>query len=104
MAKDKAQSFRREIKFPNGGLYDSAFGPQNVGFLGRNGPGKCLGIEVYSDRLGYVALSPITSRGEVGRCRIEISDDEATVLDLINALCTVIGAEPRVKAKKAAKG
>lgn len=54
-------------------------------FLGRNGVGKCSGVEVYySDWDNTVTLSPYTSKGEIARCSITIPASE--VKGLIEAL------------------
>lgn len=47
---------------------------KTTGFLGRNGYMKCSGIDL-SSSTDVVTLSPLTSRGDVGRCNIEIPLD-----------------------------
>ena len=47
-------------------------------FLGRNGTGKCIGVHVMKfEHLPNkdIALYPITSKGEDGRCMIQIPDN-----------------------------
>jgi hypothetical protein len=40
-------------------------------FLGRNGTGRCTGIEVFHND-GVVFLRPFTSKNEAGRCEIAV--------------------------------
>ena len=44
---------------------------RTTSFLGRNGHMKCGGIDITSFG-SSVTLSPLTSRGVIGRCNIEI--------------------------------
>lgn len=44
---------------------------QSTNFLGRNGYFKCNGIEVFKDTKS-ILIQPITSKGNTGRCFIEI--------------------------------
>ena len=41
-------------------------------FLGRNGSMKCRGIEVLVGRRGVLCLMPLTSKGDGGRCEIQV--------------------------------
>ena len=58
-------------------------------FIGRNGYFKQRGVSVRSTVGNTVLIEPITSRGTVGRCMIEIPKD--TVPELIKALKDSIG-------------
>jgi len=48
-------------------------------FTGRNGTFKCAGVELidYTDR---VQISPVTSKGNVGRCDIDIPVEDIPAL------------------------
>jgi hypothetical protein len=51
----------------------------NITFQGRNGTGKCAGLEI--GLMGHrVCLSPITSRGKVGNCSIDVPLDKVEYL------------------------
>ena len=41
-------------------------------FTGRNGMGKCHGVEIMSISSDCLMISPITSKGAIGRCDITI--------------------------------
>ena len=56
-------------------------------FLGRNGYYTCTGLYVTENPNGQVWIEPITSKGEVGRCRIEIPVEAIT--EVIAALNSV---------------
>jgi len=46
---------------------------RNTNFTGRNGYMKCSGVEILPLAHGHsVMISPITSKGTVGKCDIEI--------------------------------
>jgi len=46
---------------------------RSTNFTGRNGYSKCSGLDMLPlDHNDSVMLSPLTSRGAVGRCNIEI--------------------------------
>lgn len=50
-------------------------------FKGRNGVMKCSGVEVYrGGDLSTMWLSPLTSRGVVGRCYIEVPVEDIPAL------------------------
>jgi hypothetical protein len=49
--------------------------PTKNEYLGRNGYGKCCGVEIWGD-VETVRISPITSQGGVARCHIEIPNTE----------------------------
>lgn len=53
-------------------------------FLGRNGTMKCGGIEVLPISGGDVCLSPLTSKGAVGRCAIVV--ERESLAELIEVL------------------
>lgn len=60
-----------------------------VNFIGRNGYFKQSGIEVYftgNTNTGKIILQPTTSRGETGRCSVEIP------IENVNALIGVLDA------------
>jgi hypothetical protein len=52
---------------------------RHVTFTGRNGTMKCAGVELmeFDDR---VQISPITSKGDVGRCDIDIPKENVPAL------------------------
>ncbi len=58
---------------------------RKVKFIGRNGCFQCTGVEI-SNIQGVVTIEPITSKGEVGRCQIEIPQE--SVNDFVNAITT----------------
>lgn len=66
----------REIKFD-----------KQTSFLGQDGYYNCTGLFVTENLNGQVWIEPITSKGEVGRCRIEIPVDALT--EVIAALKAV---------------
>lgn len=55
-------------------------------FEGRNGTFKCLGIAI-NDYETYITILPITSKGEIGRCMIDIERDK--IDELIQVLNTI---------------
>lgn len=60
---------------------------QTVSFLGRNGNFKSIGLNVYKYKYSTedkVELTPITSKGLLGRCVIEIPTE--SIPDLIKSL------------------
>ena len=62
---------------------------RTVHFMGRNGYFKQGGVEVYAnDHL--VILQPLTSRGETGRCSIEIPiENVAAVMNALSQLTEI---------------
>lgn len=56
---------------------------------GRNGSLQTTGIEVYEIQGVGVALTPITSRGTRGNCRIEIAYERKTLEQVAQALLDV---------------
>lgn len=86
----------------NGGGFTSTsfnYGRQTA-FLGRNGAFKAVGLEV-SKMNDDIVLEPVTSKGETGRCRIELPD--GNINELINALNMVNGdlaTEEEIQAAK----
>lgn len=63
---------------------------RTVYFMGRNGYFKASGVEIYAyDEV--VILQPTTSRGETGRCSIEIPIEN--VAAVMNALSELTGIE-----------
>ena len=63
---------------------------RNVNFIGRNGYFKASGLDVYANE-SIVIVQPITSKGEIGRCSIEIPIENVTAL--ISHLKTAIGLD-----------
>lgn len=61
-----------------------------VRFIGRNGYLKQSGIYVYANE-SLVILQPITSKGEVGRCSMEIPIEY--VAALVNILSDAAGLD-----------
>lgn len=60
-------------------------------FQGRNGLGRCAGVSVSLSRsLELAVVEPITSRGMVGNCRLEIPMEDIPAV--IEALKKVIDA------------
>jgi hypothetical protein len=59
------KTFDNRISFPSGPTQ----------FLGRNGSGKCVGVNVLHTADNSIMLEPITSRGLIGRCFIEVPDE-----------------------------
>ncbi len=62
---------------------------RNVHFLGRNGDGKCAGFHAepqWSAHGDVVTIAPITSKGEVARCNMQIPIEALD--DVIEALKT----------------
>ncbi len=67
---------------------------QDAKFLGRNGYFKCRGVDVWVDAEdGIVTLTPITSRGERGRCFLEIP--VAKLGELAGALAALSKPKPK---------
>lgn len=63
---------------------------RQTNFTGRNGYMKCGGIEVMGfDHKSMVQVAPITSKGAVGRCDIEIPLEDVPAL--IAALQEIAG-------------
>lgn len=58
---------------------------RNVNFIGRNGAFKCIGLEIANIQ-GVIVIEPITSKGQVGRCQIEIPQE--SVNEVVNAITT----------------
>jgi hypothetical protein len=49
-----------------------------TGFTGRNGTGKCSGIEVFPlETQPDILITPLTSRGELARCDFRIPKCDA---------------------------
>lgn len=57
---------------------------ETTNFTGRNGFMKCSGVEVLPASEGEIILSPLTSKGAVGRCDIWLELE--SVPELITAL------------------
>jgi hypothetical protein len=60
---------------------------QQVTFTGRNGTFKCVGVEVW-ELSNRVTISPITSKGKIGRCDIDIPLENLG--EFINALTDLV--------------
>jgi hypothetical protein len=57
-----------------------------LSFLGRNGSGNCIGIEItHGVEDLHTMIEPVTSKGETGRCRIEVTANKR--LELALELC-----------------
>jgi len=54
-------------------------------FLGRNGAYRSQGIEV-SENVSTLVMTPITTRGRLARCWIELPRDPDALLGVANAL------------------
>jgi len=63
---------------------------RSVNFIGRNGYFKAKGLDLYANE-SIVIFQPITSKGNVGRCSIEIPIEN--VAALMNALSEAAGIE-----------
>ncbi len=63
---------------------------KTVRFIGRNGYFKQSGIEIAANK-NIVILQPTTSKGETGRCSIEIPIEN--VAAVMNALSQLTGVE-----------
>lgn len=75
------------VMFPNGGLLTGgAVKEYQVSAEGRNGYMKQAGVEVFPSPVGVVRLTPINSKGDVGRCCIEIPNDPVVMGQFIEAL------------------
>jgi hypothetical protein len=57
---------------------------RTVQFLGRNGGFKCTGVSALATSDDTLMIEPITSKGDVGRCFIEIPIENVSAF--INAL------------------
>lgn len=56
-------------------------------FTGRNGWFKCCGIEIMNiEHNKSIIISPITSKGSIGRCNIEIPADPDILYELIRTI------------------
>ena len=65
---------------------------ENVTFVGRNGQGKCSGLEILSSTSGdsnrpVKIVTPLTSKGMPAHCLIEIPDDK------IRELCVLLQSD-----------
>ena len=60
------------------------FKSRRTQFLGRNGSGHQTGVSVYGTTGATVIIEPITSKGTVGRCFIEIPKED--IPNFIDAL------------------
>jgi hypothetical protein len=49
---------------------------RTVRFTGRNGTFKAVGLDIFIDKDNVVSLYPITSKGVIGNCRIDIPLEE----------------------------
>jgi hypothetical protein len=59
------------------------FPGNNLHYLGRNGSGKCEGMEVFRTSDGKsIDLFPINSLGDTARCRIELPQDPVALRQL----------------------
>ena len=59
------------------------FPGNNLHYLGRNGSGKCEGVEVFRTSDGKsIDLFPINSLGDTARCRIELPQDPVALRQL----------------------
>lgn len=58
---------------------------RDISFLGRNGFGMTSGLDVMlltvhgKAQDAYVMISPLTSKGDIARCRIDIPADPSTL-------------------------
>jgi len=48
-------------------------------FMGRNGYYHATGIDVSQMSCGLVTLQPITQKGKIGRCAVELPADKETL-------------------------
>lgn len=78
----------KDIFYKNEGRYITHYGyEENAIALGRNGVMKAIGVVLtVGGNDGAVRLEPINSRHHVGRCYIDIPNDEETVKALCKAL------------------
>lgn len=53
-------------------------------FTGRSGSAHCKGVEVMELDRGGVVITPLTSKGLIGKCDIEVP--KSALPELINAL------------------
>lgn len=78
------------VMFPNGGVVTSGEVKEyQTSAEGRNGYMKQSGVEVFASPAGVVRLTPINSKGVVGRGCIEIPNDPAVINEFITALQAV---------------
>src|SRR5690606_1838951 len=81
-----------EVTVEDGSLYETMyFAPDAANMselhsLGRNGLMKTIGIEVDFAHPSILMVSPINSRGDVGRCEIRIPKDRAHIKALMGIL------------------
>lgn len=72
-----------------------------VNFVGRNGYFKSSGLSITTDHLdNLVNIEPITSKGDVGRCRIEIPIEN--IPDIVTTLNNYFGTYKLIKDRTAA--
>lgn len=66
---------------------------KNLVSLGRNGDINTTGLEIFCpiNPPEYVELTPLTSKGLLGRCRIRIPLEQETIQSIINALEEIKG-------------
>jgi hypothetical protein len=62
---------------------------RNVNFIGSNGYFKASGLDIYANE-SIVILQPITSKGEIGICSIEIPIEAiAALMNILNQAADV---------------
>lgn len=87
----------KKITFPDKGiLKDTAVPEYQTSAQGRNGYVKQAGLEVFHSPVGVIRLSPITSKGTIANCCVEIPNTPEVVNQVIEALKT----EPKKRSAK----
>lgn len=72
-----------------------------VNFFGRNGYFKSSGISITTDHLdNLVSIEPITSKGNIGRCRIEIPIED--IPNIVSTLNSYYGTRKLIEDRAAA--
>jgi hypothetical protein len=81
---------------------------KNSSYMGRNGSGKCMGVEVFHTPGHFITLQPLNSKDTLGTCCIQIPEShisevcnlmEGSLLDLVltnlkDQLPRLLGLDP----------
>lgn len=80
-----------QSEYPKNGPFALVRYERPVGFTGRNGHGIAVALEVWRHE-GVVELSPITSKGRVANCAIQVPDDPDALRELASRLVAIADA------------
>ena len=86
------------IEYPNQGRHERRGIPLRCLALGRNGTVNAAALEILEQQ-DVVTLSPVTTRGAVGRCWIELPRDSATLRAVADVLNEIAARNEKGKAR-----